>query len=128
MAARLRAVWRWASVPANTPGIRDFVAMFCLIQGGVRLIDGAVFAMLPTVLATQATYGIVEVLIGFWLLSTRWLMLRPSGAGRLAAAAACGLFVMLAVDILSRNATSGIPALLFAWVMAAEARYVVAGL
>lgn len=116
----------WASVPAATPALRDFVGVFCLIQGAVRLIDGLLFVVQPMVLAAESTYGVVSMLVGLWLLSTRWTELRASGSGRLAAAATAGLFVVLAADTLGRNATAGVPALLFAWVMAIEARYAIA--
>jgi hypothetical protein len=124
MRERLRAVWLWATLPGSTAALRDFVAVFCLVQAAVRLIDGLLFALTETVLATHATYGVLQMTAGLWLLSTRWA--RGSVAGRMAAAYAAGLFVMLAVDLFGRNAASGAPALLFAWVLAAEARYAVA--
>ena len=121
--ARARSFWAWLTLPAGTPAIRDLIAAVAIGQGVVRIVDGAVFAMLPTTYLDQLLYGVMQLVVGVWLLSTRWSALRPSGAGRLAAAMMAGVWVMLAVESWPRSGSSWIVAVIFAWVMAVEARW-----
>lgn len=121
MHEKLRAGWRWASWPGDTPALRDFVAVVTIAQGIVRIIDGPLFLMPVTWLLTQMTYGITQVIVALWLLATRWQ--RAKAAARLAAAMTAGAYITLAWDVFPTNSVSAITALLFAWVLISEARY-----
>lgn len=123
MRLRARRFWLWLTLPAGTPAIRDLIASVAIGQGVVRAIDGRLFAMLPTIYMDQLVYGLVQLVVGIWLISTRWSVLRSSGAGRMAAAMMSGVWVMLAIESWSRSGSSWIVAVIFAWVMAVEARW-----
>ena len=118
-----RRLWLWASLPCATPAIRDLIATVAISQGLVRIIDGRLFALTQVTYLDHLAYGILQLIVGLWLVSTRWSMLRPSGSGRMAAAMMAGTWTMLAVEAWGKSGTSWVSALIFAWAMAIEARW-----
>jgi hypothetical protein len=106
--------------PSRGRGVRDIVMLLSFIQAGVRILDGA--GMQPVNILPSPVYGWLMLAVGLALAWTGRDCRRGSYAGRLAALAAGGLWLLLATDIWGAGASFG-NALLIALAAGNEAHY-----
>ena len=96
MLTRLWLLGRDFLRPPRGSGVRDLLALFCIVQGG-RLFDSAIGR--PVNLLPSEFYGILMLLMGFSLLITRSCVARASYMGRIIAIGSCCLWLLLAFEV-----------------------------
>jgi hypothetical protein len=115
-------LWDWSTHPRVTNEMRDLCTGLVLGQGIIRTIDGNLFPTPQTDYAPSQVWGVVMIIIGVLLVSTRGCKLRSATCGRLVASAACGFCVAFAVAVYNSSAASAYVHLVIAYIMALEAQ------
>ncbi len=106
--------------PAADTTVRDVFGVALFSQGAIRVIDGRLFAVTHLSYGDNAIYGALMVVVGLWLIATRWR--RTTWYGALAAALAGMFYLWLAVAVWNTSATSGGAAIVYAVTMLVEGR------
>lgn len=114
--------WDWSTHPRVTSELRDLCTVLVLGQGIIRTIDGNLFPTPQTDFATSQVWGVIAIILGVLLVSTRGCKLRAAKRGQLVASAVCGFCVAFAAAVYNSSAASAYVHLIIAYIMALEAQ------